>query len=152
MRNLIVVASLIAAGCSSDALQSPTAPTVIPAVEVQSQVTTHAGPADKDAPYLVIENVRFLGSENEVGCAIAADVSNRGAATQPFGWTWTVEIPRPHIAETFVGQQPLLPGETRVLVHNPGVIEAGTYRVKVSALSNEGRTKAAGATLRIPCR
>ena len=149
MRNLIVVASLIAAGCSSEALQSPTAPSVIPAVEVQSQVTTHTERADKDAPYLVIENVRFL---REVGCAIAADVSNRGAATQPFGWTWTVEIPRIHVAETFVGQQPLLPGETRVLVHNPGFIDAGTYRVKVSAHSNEGRTKAAGATFRIPCR
>jgi hypothetical protein len=113
---------------------------------------TSSGAASVSGPYLVVENVRFFGLGGGPGCdAVAADITNYGDAEQPFGWSWTIEIPKLRLSSTFFGQQPLAPGETRMVVHNPGVTEPGTYRVKISVGDVAGRTKAAGATLVIPC-
>lgn len=156
MRLLILASSLCITACSSEQSRSITSPTTAatPAVAAPAIAasTTASSAAVRDAPYLVIENVRFGAIGGGTGCeVILADVTNRGDAAQPFGWSWTVVIPKLHVRSTFVGQQPLAPGETRVLIHNPGPIEPGTYRVKVTADSAEGRTKGDGAILRTPC-
>lgn len=109
--------------------------------------------AAQSGPILVIEDVQFFGIGGVPGGCdfLVAEVTNFGDVEQPFGWSWTVTIPKLDYTQTFTGQQPLAPGETRLLAHNPGVIPAGTYLVKVSIDGVEGRTKSGRAVLRVPC-
>jgi hypothetical protein len=109
--------------------------------------------AARTGPFLVVEDLHFLGLGGVPGGCdfLVADVTNYGDLPQQFGWSWTVAIPKLGLTHTFVGQQALAPGETRLLFHNPGAIPPGTYLVKVSVSGVDGRTKSDRAVLRVPC-
>lgn len=151
MRLLVCAACLCITACSSERSRSITSPTMGAEPAVFASIRTSSASV-KDAPYLIIENVRFGAIGGGPGCeVILANVTNRGQAIQPFGWSWTLDIPKLHIRNTFVGQQPLAVGETRVLSDNPGPIQPGTYHLRVTADSEEGRTTSESAILRTPC-
>lgn len=90
-------------------------------------------------PYLAPHNLTFWGPNNSV---VGVDVTNYGNVDQPFGWTWTVEVPVLGISNTYMGQQPLASGETRFMFAGTGITTPGGYIVSVHLGDMAGGTTA----------
>jgi hypothetical protein len=110
-------------------------------------VSAERSPATPSGSYVVVEITGFFGPD----CSAARiDISNQGDAEQPFGWTLTLRVPNVGISQTFVGQQPLAPGEHRLSAIGTGITAAGTYPVRISPGDVSGGSKSGHAVLRLP--
>lgn len=98
-------------------------------------------------PYLVVDITGFIGPD----CSgVTFTVTNIGGAEQPFGWSLRLVVRKAGIDQTFVGQQPLAPGESRMSLMGTQITAPGTYAIRLSATDVAGESRAGHVTMHLP--